>query len=710
MPLKKLQLRAGVNKESTRYANENGWYDSEKVRFRQGTPEKIGGWQRISSSTFLGLCRSLWNWVTLAFANLIGIGTNLKFYISNGGAYYDITPLRTTTTLGSNPFTGNGTTTVTVTAALHGAITGDYVTFSGVTGTYATLLNAEYVITYVNANSYTITTASVVAAGATGGSAVSAAYQISIGASIQSPSSGWGSGAWGSGTWGNGTATATQFRLWSQSNYGEDLIFAPRKGAIYYWDATNGTSTRGVLLSSLGGSVTFTSASPTVLTLTVALVAGTPVQFAAGSGGSLPSGIVAGTTYYIENVDGLTANITTVAGSTTYVNTASAGSAVYISLLVDVPTMQNFIFVSDNRFVFAFGCNDYGSAIQNPMLVRWSEYSDPYNWTPAIGSQANYTILSHGSEITTVVQTRQEMVVFTDSALYSFQYIGLPGVWSQQLLGDNISIIGPNAAVIASGRVFWMGVDKFYVYDGRVNTLNCDLRKYIYNDINLQQNEQVFCSTNEGFNEVWWFYCSITGPDGTGTALNPNTTIDRYVVYNYIEADGKGGQGVWYHGSMARTAWLDSGLLDVPVAATYSYNLVEHEVGYDNGESATTLPIEAYISSSEFDLDDGDRFGFIWRMLPDVTFEGSTVDSPSAVMTLIPMQNSGSGYNDPTSIAGSDNATVTRTAKIPIEKFTGQVYIRVRGRQIIMKIASTGEGVAWQLGYPRIDIRQDGRR
>jgi hypothetical protein len=707
MPLKKLQLRAGVNKESTRYANENGWYDSQKVRFRAGTPEKIGGWQRISNNTFLGLCRSLWNWVTLAFANLIGIGTNLKFYISNGGAYYDVTPIRATTTLGADPFTGNGTTTVTVTAALHGAITGDYVTFSGSTNT---IFNAEYVITYVNANSYTITTASVVAAGTTGGSAVSAAYQISIGASIQSPSSGWGSGAWGSGTWGNGTATATQFRLWGQSNYGEDLIFAPRKGAIYYWDATNGTSTRGVLLSSLGGSVTFTSASPTVLTLTTALVAGTPVQFAAGSGGSLPSGIVAGTTYYIENVDGLTANITTVAGSTTYVNTASAGSAVYISLLVDVPTVQNFIFVSDNRFVFAFGCNDYGSAIQNPMLVRWSEYSDPYNWTPAIGSQADYTILSHGSEITTVVQTRQEMVVFTDSALYSFQYIGLPGVWSQQLLGDNISIIGPNAAVIASGRVFWMGVDKFYVYDGRVNTLNCDLRKYIYNDINLQQNEQVFCSTNEGFNEVWWFYCSITGPDGTGTVLNPNTTIDRYVVYNYIEADGKGGQGIWYHGSMARTAWLDSGLLDVPVAATYSYNLVEHEVGYDNGESATTLPIEAYISSSEFDLDDGDRFGFIWRMLPDVTFEGSTVDSPSAVMTLIPMQNSGSGYNDPTSIAGSDNATVTRTAKIPIEKFTGQVYIRVRGRQIIMKIASTGEGVAWQLGYPRIDIRQDGRR
>jgi hypothetical protein len=273
-----------------------------------------------------------------------------------------------------------------------------------------------------------------------------------------------------------------------------------------------------------------------------------------------------------------------------------------------------------------------------------------------------------------------------------------------------VSIIGQNAAVIASGRVYWMGVDKFYVYDGRVNTLNCDLRKYIYNDINLAQNQQVFCSTNEGFNEVWWFYCSITGPDGTGTALNPNTTIDRYVIYNYIEADGKGGQGVWYHGSMARTAWLDSGLRNYPIAATYSYNLVDHESGVDNGESATTLPIEAYISSSEFDLDDGDKFGFIWRMLPDVTFEGSTVTNPSAVMTLIPMANSGSGYNNPTSVAGSDSATVTRTARIPIEQFTGQVYIRVRGRQMIMKVESSELGVQWQLGYPRIDIRQDGRR
>ena len=706
MPLKKLQLRPGVNKENTRYANENGWYDSEKVRFRQGTPEKIGGWQRISSNTFLGICRSLWNWVTLGFANLIGVGTNIKFYISNGGAYYDVTPLRATTTLGTNPFTGDGSTTVKVTAVAHGASQGDYVTFSGVTGTYSTLLNAEYSITtIVDADSYNITTSYPVAAGATGGAAVVAAYQISVGPEIQLPLTGWGAGAWGSGTWGYGAISTSSLRLWTQNNYGEDLIFGYRGGAIYFWKASGGTGTRGVLLSSLGGSVTFTNASPTVVTLSTVFTVGTPVQFAAS--GSLPTGISANTTYYLENLSGLTANLTLTAGSTTYVNTSSTGSGVYISKLVDVPTAQNNIFVSDNRFVFAFGCNDYGSATINPMLIRWSDFQDPYNWTMGQDSQANYTVFSHGSEIVTAVQTRQEIVVFTDSSVYSLQYAGPPSVWNQQILGDNISIISPNAAVVASGKIYWMGVDKFYVYDGRINTLNCDLRKYIYQDINLEQNQQVFCSTNEGFNEVWWFYCSITGPDGTGTVQNPNTTIDRYVIFNYIENEGK---GVWYYGTMARTAWLDSGLRDYPVAATYSRNLVDHELGVDNGETDTTLPIEAYISSSEFDIDDGDRFGFIWRMLPDVTFEGSTATSPSAVMTLIPMANSGSGYNNPTSIGGSDNATVTRTAEVPIEQFTGQVYIRVRGRQMIMKIASTDLGVQWQLGYPRIDIRQDGRR
>jgi len=560
------------------------------------------------------VCRSLWNWVTLGGLNLLGVGTNLKFYIERGGTYYDITPIRATTTLGTNPFTGNGTTTVTVTASAHGAVTGDFVTFSGVTGTYASVLNAQFQITVVNINSYTITTSSIVAAGATGGSAVSAAYQINVGPEFVAPLVGWGAGTWGAGTWGTGGTSNSSLRLWSQSNFGEDLVFGPRGGAMYYWDATSGVGTRAVELSTLAGA----------------------------------SG---------------------------------------------VPTVQNFIFVSDiNRFVFAFGCNDYGSAVQDPMLIRWSAQESAVNWTPAATNQAGSLRLSHGSELVSAIQTRQELVVFTDSALYSLQYNGSELVWGAQLLGDNLSIVGQNAVAVGSGVVYWMGVDKFYAYDGRVQTLPCDLRRYVFQDFNQTQAQQVFAGTNEGFNEVWWFYCSAN-----------STTVDRYVVFNYLEK-------IWYYGAMARTAWLDSGLQDYPIAATYANNIVQHENGVDDNTTGTPTAIEAYIESSEFDIEDGQHFGFVWRMLPDVTFTGSTAQNPSAVMTLIPMKGSGSGFNDPQSEGGSSSAAVTRTATVPIEQFTNIVYIRVRGRQMIMKMASTGLGVTWQLGHPRIDVRMDGRR
>lgn len=616
MPLKKLTLKPGVNKENTRYTNENGWYEGDKVRFRQGTPEKIGGWQRISSNTFLGICRSLWTWVTLQSIRLTGVGTNLKFYIEQGGAYSDITPLRDTETLPTDPFTGNGTTTVSVNAPAHGAADGDYVTFSGVTGTYAALLNAEYVVTYVDPNTYTITTASVVAAGATGGSAVVAAYQISPGPAIVIAVTGWGAGTWSSGTWGVGVPSANQtdIRLWSQDNFGEDLIFAPRGKEIYYWDATSGLTSRGVLLSSLSGAS-------------------------------------------------------------------------------DVPVRQNGIYVSDiSRFVFAFGCNDYGSSNIDPMLIRWSDQESAVNWTPAATNQAGSLRLSHGSEIVAAVQTRQEIAVFTDSAVYGLQYVGSEVVWGAQLLGDNISIASPNAAVIGSGVIYWMGVDKFYAYDGRVQTLPSDLRRHVFNDFNQVQSAQVFAGTNEGFNEVWWFYCSAD-----------SDTVDRYVVYNYQEK-------IWHYGKLARTAWLDSGLWNYPVAATYSYNLVEHENGVDDNETGTPAAINAYIESAEFDIEDGQNFGFVWRMLPDVTFQGSTVASPSATMTLIPMKGAGSGFNTPQSLGGSSSATVTRTATVPIEQFTNIVYVRVRGRQMILKMESNALGVTWQLGSPRIDIRMDGRK
>ena len=696
MPLQKSLFKPGVNRENTRYTTEGGWYECEKVRFRQGNPEIIGGWTRLSTNTFLGVCRSLWNWITLAGQNLVGVGTNLKFYIEQGGDYNDITPIRASSTINNNPFVAtNGSSTITVTDTSHGCITGDFVTFSGAVSLggniTATVLNAEYQVTVLTANTYTFTASATanatdVSGSPGGGASVVAAYQLNVGPAIQAPLVGWGAGGWGLGAWGSGASTAVSIQLWNQMNYGEDLVFGPRGGGVYYWNATNGVTTRGVALNTLGGTVTFTNASPTLVTSTILYTEAAALQF---SGGSLPTGITAGTTYYVYQVDGLTFNLLDAAGAE--VNTSSSGSG-SVSLIVDVPLVQNSLTVSDSsRFLMVFGTNDYGSSAMDPMLIRWSGQDDIYNWTPDPTSQAGFTRLSHGSEIVTTVQARQEIVVFTDSAIYSLQYLGPPYVWAPQLLGDNISIMGPNAAIIASGIVYWMGVDKFYAYDGRVQTLNCDLRRFIFQDINQDQNEQVFCGTNEGFNEVWWFYCS-----------GSSTTVDKYVIYNYLEK-------VWYYGTMARTAWLDSGLQPYPIAATYVNNLVYHENGLDDNSTATTTAIEAYIASSEFDIGDGHNFGFVWRMLPDLTF-GDSVNSPTAqapkvTMTLYGLANSGSGS---TSSAGA-NVVSSSTYDIT-EEFTGQIYTRLRGRQMIFKIASNQVGTAWQLGAPRIDIRPDGRR
>jgi len=690
MSLQKVLFKPGLNRENTRYTTEGGWYDCDKVRFRQGNPEVIGGWQPFSGYTYQGVCRSLWNWVTLGFLNLIGVGTNLKFYVNKGGSYYDITPIRTTTTLGANPFTANGTTTVTVTAPSHGCVTGDFVTFSGATGTYSSTLNAEFQVVVVSANSYTITTPSALTAGSYGGAAVVAAYQLNVGPEYAVPQTGWGAGAWGAGTWGNGTTSLSPLRLWNQMNYGQDLVYGPRGGGLYYWNANSGVTVRGVALDTLGGTVTITIASPAVVTATILLTEGAAIQFA--TTGALPTGITAGTTYYVYNVNGLTFQLLDSTGAV--VNTSGVQSGTQsISNLVDVPIVQNNLTVSDtSRFVMVMGTNDYGSSTLDPMLIRWSNQDDIYNWTPDATNQAGSIRLSHGSQIVTYVQTRQEIVVLTDASVYSLQYLGPPYVWQSQLLGDNISIISPNAAVIASGVVYWMGVDKFYLYDGRFQTLSCDLRRFIYSNINLGQAEQVFCGTNEGFNEVWWFYCSAN-----------SSAVDKYVVYNYVEK-------VWYYGTMARTAWLDSGLRSYPIAATYSHNIVNHEDGINANETGTNTAINAYIASSEFDIGDGHNFGFVWRILPDLTFENSSNDPNTGnvaqvTMELYGLTNSGSG------VTSDANQPVKKSAAYNItEEFTGQIYTRFRGRQMIFKISSNQVNTTWQLGAPRIDIRPDGRR
>ena len=326
------------------------------------------------------------------------------------------------------------------------------------------------------------------------------------------------------------------------------------------------------------------------------------------------------------------------------------------------------------------------------MLIRWSDQEDATNWTPSATNQAGDLILSNGTNIIAAKQSRQEVLVWTDSAVYALQYVGAPAVWTAQLVGENISIASQNAVAYANGVAYWMGRDKFYMYDGRTKPLRCDLRKFIFNDFNVTQYPQVFAGTIESYHEVWWFYCSSS-----------STVANKYVVYNYLE-------DVWYYGTLSRSAWLDSGLRNNPLAATYTFNLVDHEEGVDDNETGTTAPIPAFIESAQFDLDDGHQFMFVHRLIPDITFDGSLVNSPSATMSLLPLANSGSGYNNPLSEGGSNTGAITRTAVTPVEKFTGEVYTRVRGRQMAMKIESSAEGVTWQLGSPRIDMRPDGRR
>jgi hypothetical protein len=618
MPLKKLIFKPGINRERTDYTNEGGWFDCDKVRFRQGFPEKIGGWRRISASTFLGVCRSLLKWVTLDSVSHIGVGTNLKFYIEGGGIYNDVTPIRATTSL-TNPInTTTGSTLIQVLDAAGGFVTGDFVTLSGavdVGGIPAAAINKQHQLTVVGTNTYAIDVGVAATSTVTGGGgSVTAAYQINVGAEYAIPLVGWGAGGWGYGPWGVGESDENPLRLWSQSNFGEDLLFGPRGGGIYYWDASTGVGTRAVSLSTLSGAS-------------------------------------------------------------------------------NVPTVQNHIIVSDiSRFVFCMGCNDLGSSVQDPMLIRWSDQENAVDWTPAATNQAGGLRLSRGTEIVTAVQSRQEILVWTDSSFYSLQYLGGEEGWGAQLVGDNISIASPNAVAYANGVAYWMGRDKFYMYDGRTMPLSCDVRRFIFSDFNDRQYGQVFGGTNEAFHEIWWFYCSAD-----------QLEIDRYVVFNYLE-------NTWYYGTMARTAWLDTGLQENPIAATYQRNIVNHEVGVDEDVDGTNQPIVAYITSTQFDIDDGDRFSFIWRVLPDITFRGSTTTVPTAQLTMIPMNNSGSGYNDPQSVGGVSSGVITRTATLPIQAFTQQLNIRVRGRQLILKLESGDLGVQWQLGSPRIDLRPDGRR
>lgn len=637
MPLTKLQFQPGINKETTSYSNEGGWFDMDKMRFRAGFPEKIGGWVKLGLKSFLGVCRALHAWRTIGLDNYLGLGTNLKYYIEEGDGYYDITPIRATTAAGDVTFVAtDGSSVLTVSDTAHGAVAGDFVTFSGAVSLggniTAAILNQEYQIsTIVNDDSYTIVARAVdtladitvngqytptpVVANSSdsgdGGAAVVGEYQINIGLDTSIYGNGWGASLWGRGTWGSGAsidALTDTLRVWTHDNFGEDLIINVYNGGIYYWDTSSGLSARAVSLTAL-------------------------------SGASNP------------------------------------------------PTVAAKILVSDvDRHVIAFGCNPLGSSTQDPLLIRFSDQENAADWTPTTTNTAGDLLVGSGSRIVTAIETRQQILVLTDISVHAMQYLGPPFTFGINMMAEGTTIVGPNAAVAVDDTVFWMGQTEFYVYNGSVQKLPCSVRDYVFSNFNTNQIEKVFCSTNTSFAEIWWFYPSANSDN-----------LDRYVVYNYE-------QNVWYYGSMARSAWIDRGVVGFPIAAGLDGYLYYHENGFDDGSTSPASGINAYIESSQFDIADGNNFSFVSRLIPDITFRNSTATSPSVVFTMKARNFPGGVYLQ------DDNETVTKIASTPVEQFTNQVYVRLRGRSMALRVESSTTGIGWRLGSPRIDVRPDGRR
>ena len=621
MPLTKLQFRPGINRETTSYTNEGGWFDGDKIRFRFGVPEKIGGWERATESTFLGTCRALKPFVALDGSRFMGLGTHLKYYIEEGGTYNDITPIRSTTSAGDVTFSAtNGSATLTVSDTAHGAVAGDYVTFSGAASLggniTAAILNIEYRIdTVVNDNSYTVVASATANASDTGngGSSTVGAYQINTGLDTSVSGTGWGVGTWGREGWGDAaaaTGTTSILRIWTHDNFGEDLIINVRDAGIFYWDKTLGVSSRAVALSDR-----------------------------------------------------------TNADSTT-------------------PTIAKQVIVSDrDRHIIAFGCDAETSiGTQDPLLIRFSDQEDPTTWQSLPSNTAGDLRIGSGSEIVAAVETRQQILVYTDVSLHAMQFLGPPFTFGISLVSENTTIMSPLAAIAHDDVVYWMGFEEFYVYSGQVQRIPCTVRSYVFDDFNREQKEKVFAASNSAYSEVWWFYPS-----------SQSNEIDRYVVFNYQE-------NAWYYGTLARTAWVDRGINDYPVATFTDGRQYFQELGLDDNTASPAVAINAHIESSQIDLADGEQFAFIRRIIPDVTFENSTAASPNVVFTTKVRDFPGGNYD------AEDAATVTRSATTPVEQFTNQVHLRLRGRSFALRVASSDTETQWRLGSPRLDVKPDGRR
>lgn len=640
MVLQRMQFKPGFNTELPKYANENGWQDGDKVRFRQGFPEKIGGWTKKTEKGFVGSCRALISFQTLNLENLVGLGTHLKYFIEDGGIFYDITPVRDTTSAGAVTFGAvTGSALVTATDINHGCREGDFVTFSGAGSLggaiTADVLNQEYQIqTVPTADTYTFyvrqanspiasyysngvvdTTADhVIATNGdtdTGGVGTVAQYQVNTGVDTSVFGTGWGAGTYGRGSWNSAASLnvlSEILRLWQHDNFGEDLVINIRDGGIYYWDASAGTGQRAVPLSALTGAQ-------------------------------------------------------------------------------DVPTVAKQVIVSDiDRHVIAFGCNALGSSAQDPLLIRFSDQEDPADWRPTTLNTAGDLRLGSGNAIVQAVETKQQILVFTNQTLHSMQYIGPPYTFGINLISQNISIRSPNSAIAVGDKVFWMGVDQFYMYQGQVIQLNCSVREKVLDDINLDQADKVVVGLNSGFHEIWWFYPS-----------KGSNNINKYVVYNYD-------QDIWYFGSMERTAWLDSGTNDFPMSAATDGHLYFHEFGFDDNSGPAPVGLNAYIQSSPIDIGDGENFSYVRKLIPDLTFRNSTNSTPTVLYTI-----DAYNYNGGLQVS-TDTANITKTSAIPVEQYTEKVDLRVRGRAIAVKISSDQVGTTWRSGVNRLDIRSDGKR
>jgi len=618
MPLQKLQFRPGLVRDTTDYTNEGGWRDGDKIRFRLGLPETIGGWTRLTSTTMLGTCRDLHTWTSLTGTRYVAAGTSLKLYIVDGALPVDITPIRLVTSAGDVTFAAtNGSATITVADTAHGCVLDDFVTFSGAVSLggaiTATVLNQEYQVTsLVNDNSYTITATATANASDTGngGTNTVGTYQINTGLDAAAAGSGWGAGVWSRGTWGSAadvTVPGANVRLWSMDNFGEDLLANIRGGAIYYWNTSAGTGARAVNITSISGSAQ--------------------------------------------------------------------------------PQVANIVLVSErDRHVLAFGCDPEGDPGNlDPLTIRFSTQESFTVWNALATNTAGELRVGSGSEIVAAIQTKQQVVVFTDRSVSAMQYIGPPFTFGLAEVSTNTSILGQNAAVAVGDAVYWMGNDVFYRYDGNVSIIPCPVEEFVFDNVNTSQLSKVTAGSNSEFNEVWWFYPSAN-----------SEANDRYVAFNYSD-------NTWFFGSLDRTAWDAGGVSGFPIAASPDGNIYFQENGISDGSTNPPSPLNSFVESSGIDVGDGDQFMSVKRIIPDVGFRNST-GTPLVTFTLNARTYPGSGTTQ------TESGNTVRTSSTPLEKYTNQIDVRLRGRSVSLRVESNEVNTQWRLGTPRIDIRPDGRR